>query len=247
MERILDAVEECVTHAGRRPVLLGGDFNAHVTLCGSPSTDIRGRILSAWAARLGLICLNRGSRPTCVRPQGSSIVDLTFGSPAIAARARDWRVLPAVTLSDHRYVHVALSEMTTQRRWGARPRERRWRLGALNDDLLQASLITGAMVHVGDPIAWNLEEEAIRLRSVLVRACDVAMPRARPQPVRAMPWWSQDLAELRREVVAARRAVKRVRRRRHRHDEEEVEHRVEMLRLVRRTLRTAIAKAKSKA
>lgn len=193
---------------------------------------------------LGLVCLNKGTEPTCVRPQGSSIVDLTFGTPDMAVRIRTWMVLPTVTLSDHRYVHASLSETTTQQRRRAGPPERRWKVKALDEDLMRASLIASDMTWAGSPIEWDLEAEARRAKRILVRACDAAMPRTRPQSRRAMPWWSEHLAELRRDVFAARRALKRAQRR-HR-DDEEMRVRADTLREARRVLGAAISEAKAR-
>lgn len=145
-EEILETIGDCVTRAEGRPVLVGGDFNAHSDVWGSPKTDLRGRILVDWAVELGLVCLNRGAEPTCERPQGSSIVDLMFGTPELAGRVRTWMVLPTVTMSDHNYIHASLSETSVQERKRTGPSERHWRIGALNEDILRASLMAGGMV-----------------------------------------------------------------------------------------------------
>jgi hypothetical protein len=57
----------------------------------------------------GLVLHNAGSSATCVRPQGESIVDLTWSSPAAARWVESWGVLDDVeTLSDHLYIEVAV-------------------------------------------------------------------------------------------------------------------------------------------
>jgi len=74
------------------PIIVAGDFNAKSQLWGSPATDVKGHTLRDWAASLGLICLNTGSESTCVRPQGESIIDITWTSPPAAARVGGgWR------------------------------------------------------------------------------------------------------------------------------------------------------------
>ncbi|KAL0891780.1 hypothetical protein ABMA27_015047 [Loxostege sticticalis] len=59
------------------PALVAGDFNAKSTAWGARLTDRRGEKLLEWATSHGLTILNRGTTPTCVRPQGSSRVDIT--------------------------------------------------------------------------------------------------------------------------------------------------------------------------
>lgn len=79
-----------------RPVNLTGDLSAKSVARGSPHSDARGRLLERWANAAGLCLLNTGSVATCVWWQGESIVDVTFASPTIACRTRDWRVLERV-------------------------------------------------------------------------------------------------------------------------------------------------------
>ncbi|RLU20279.1 hypothetical protein DMN91_006886 [Ooceraea biroi] len=70
---------------------------------GGPRTNKRGSILEGMLAALDFRVLNIGNTPTCVRPQGMSIVDLSLASPALASICRGWRVLDDVeSLSDHR-------------------------------------------------------------------------------------------------------------------------------------------------
>jgi len=59
------------------PVILCGDFNARSPLWGDFKCNYRGDILEEWSAELDLRLCNDGEQFTCVRLQGSSIVDLT--------------------------------------------------------------------------------------------------------------------------------------------------------------------------
>jgi len=60
---------------------------------------------------------------------------------------------------------------------------------------------------VGDP-----ETGAKRLRALMARACDCAMPRVTPRPRRCAYWWSETIAELRQIANTARRRLKHIRR-----------------------------------
>jgi hypothetical protein len=53
-----------------RQVLILGDFNARSSQWGNTRTNARGRMLSNWAAGLGLLLTNRGSTSTCVAWRG---------------------------------------------------------------------------------------------------------------------------------------------------------------------------------
>lgn len=105
--RFLDRVGGAIARRLPCQMLVLGDFNAKSAEWGSSRPDEKGEAVADWAAGLGLRILNRGSRFTCVRMRGGSIVDLAFATPCIARRVRGWRVLEGVeTLSDHRYIQI---------------------------------------------------------------------------------------------------------------------------------------------
>lgn len=62
----LDEIGECARRCLPRQVLVLGNFNAHSSQWGIARTDTRGRMLSDWAADIGLLLVNRGSASTCV-------------------------------------------------------------------------------------------------------------------------------------------------------------------------------------
>ncbi|XP_045541436.1 uncharacterized protein LOC123722921 [Papilio machaon] len=233
-----------------RFVLIAGDFNAKNVAWGCPTTDARGAVLEEWALTEGLCLLNQGSRPTCVRPQGSSIVDLSFASPAIARRVYGWKVLENVeTMSDHLYIRFHISESSVV---PARPGSRlmndsspRWVVKRINKDIhTEASQVENWMPL--DSVV-SVDEGAYALRQSITRVCNASMPRQGPQPPKKQVyWWSVEIAELRTACVTARRQYQRVRRRRRRDEATEL-----LLRnaytATRRTLCLAISEAKESA
>lgn len=135
------------------PVLVARDFNAKNRLWGSPQSNARGGILADWATELGLSIPNSGSRNICVRPQGQSIVDLTWVSPLAARLVGDWRVVvDAESLSDHRYIKMASTpasrEVLTRRR-EAGNRARRWTLKKLEEETLYSSILAALWTRDG--------------------------------------------------------------------------------------------------
>jgi hypothetical protein len=105
----LDEVGSCVRRCYLRQVMVLDDFNAHSTQWGNARTTPRGRWLSDWAAGNGLVLVNRGTAKTCVAWRGTSVVDLTWATPTLDRRIRNWHVAEGVeTLSDHLYVHMEL-------------------------------------------------------------------------------------------------------------------------------------------
>ena len=53
--------------------------------------------------------MNYGKKPTLVRSQGISFVDLTIVSEKIFTEDTEWKVLSGETLSDHKYIKMAIS------------------------------------------------------------------------------------------------------------------------------------------
>lgn len=105
---ILKEIGNFIANRGNK-ILVCGDFNAKSVAWGCNKDDRRGILLEQWASESDLAICNKGDTPTCVRPQGSSVVDLTFASTWVAARVKNWRVNSEMeTLSDHLSVTFSL-------------------------------------------------------------------------------------------------------------------------------------------
>lgn len=90
-------------------IIITGDFNSKSYSWGSSMIDNRGDNLETWAASHGLILLNDGFTPTCNRPQGQSVTDLTWISRNAVAHVTNWRVnTQALSLSDHLYIEYKI-------------------------------------------------------------------------------------------------------------------------------------------
>ncbi|CAK1595939.1 unnamed protein product [Parnassius mnemosyne] len=195
------------------PVLVLGDFNAKNLAWGSRRTDVRGRMVEDWALETGLVVLNRGSVPTCVRMRGESVVDISFASPALSPRAIDWRVMEGVeTYSDHRYIRFDVSTQPSSAPVQQAPSGPRWALKQLDRELLLEASIVQAWVSSPDRPA-DVNDEAGWFQEAMSEICDVAMPRVRPGSARRQVyWWSRELTSLREACVAARHLYARHRR-----------------------------------
>lgn len=219
-EQYLEEVAGPVRRAAPRQVILAGDLNAKAVAWGSPVENARGRVLEDWAVEEGLLVLNQGNAPTCVRHNGESVIDVSFGSPTVARRVKKWRVLEGEeTLSDHLYIRWEVSDpsIRTQRvdRSVHGPPPRRWVIKKMDADLLMAAAMAVSWGDEGDhPAPRDVEGEVNRLREELWQICDAAMPRSRPPPkVRSAYWWTPLLTTLRKECNRVRRQLKRHRRR----------------------------------
>lgn len=116
-EAFLVEMETLVGQSRPRPVIVVGDLNVKSMAWGSRTTDARGRAVEEWLAEAGLCVLNQGTENTCVRRRGGSVIDVTFATPEMARRVRDWEVLvDEKTLSDHRYIRFSVSSTSVENR-----------------------------------------------------------------------------------------------------------------------------------
>lgn len=166
----------CTTYAAS--LIICGDFNAHSVLWSTSASNRRGELLERWAASRDLRLTNRGVEPTCVRPQGSSVMDLTWVSPGLAGRVCDWVVRGDLeSLSDYLYIEFSIE--TSVKRASARSGASgvRWNFKKIDGDLfanmldfILASAITAEMPR--DPNLY-----AKWLMSAVRDAVDVSAPR----------------------------------------------------------------------
>jgi hypothetical protein len=164
------------------------------------------------------------------------VVDITWTTTSMHRRIHNWRVAEEVeTLSDRLYVMMELTSETastgqdcSNTRGPSRfrpPPTPRWRLKERDRDLLQAAVTVSAW-------SWDaqatqeggIDKEAESLQWDMSAACDASMPRSIPgggARNRCSYWWTEEIAELRRECALVRRRLQRARRKRRR-DEEEI-------------------------
>ncbi|KAK9693477.1 Endonuclease-reverse transcriptase [Popillia japonica] len=87
MEEYVEKVDEIANHmrSSKREAVLAGDINAKSHLWESPTRDKKGDHWAEWIAELGLVCHNTGGRPTFVRGEANSFIDVTLSTPKMAS------------------------------------------------------------------------------------------------------------------------------------------------------------------
>ncbi|XP_054003314.1 uncharacterized protein LOC128889607 [Hylaeus anthracinus] len=189
-ERYLDRLGGMMAPHLAGLVLVLGDLYARSTDWGNLRTGPRGGALESLLEGHGLLVLNRGSVPTCVRWNGWSIVDIMLATPAASRRVSNWRVWGGENLSDHCYILMNVAVVSeppldTPLRSGTRPAPR-WALKRLDKDLLRLVIIGTAWPRATE---CGAEEGAEWIRSTLQMICDVAMPRIRDRPQKRSVYW----------------------------------------------------------
>ncbi|XP_026673534.1 uncharacterized protein LOC113464934 [Ceratina calcarata] len=201
----------------KSPLIIGGDFNAHSKIWGSKKDSKKGKSLVNWALSNGLFLINKGNSPTCVRTQGSSIVDLTWANEQATRLLWNWRVLSEVeTLSDHVYITMSLHAQIRDREKARKISERvfpRWNTNKINLDLCSAAIIADSW-HLPEINTANLNRVIENLENILTRACNASMPKKRNRSTKPPnEWWCNSLSILRSECQKRRREWQRARRR----------------------------------
>ena len=153
--------------------------------------------------------MNEGLTLTFRRPGHQvTIPDITLASKTLVPSMYAWRVIDDYSGSDHQYICFELEENPRDRiRSEQQPR---WKTRKLNvgnlDDIIQKG---------GDAL-FNLHARANEPRGVdaildattqsIHRACKKSMPWLKgPGGKRSVYWWSEEIAEIRRECLKRRR------------------------------------------
>jgi len=102
LDKFTDFLNRLTEDAKQHPlVAIAGDFNSWAVDWGSKETNARGKVLLEAMATLDAVLLNNGDKPTLIRGEASSIIDLTFVSGSLAKGNCSWEVLNIYTASDH--------------------------------------------------------------------------------------------------------------------------------------------------
>ncbi|XP_031359294.1 uncharacterized protein LOC116182875 [Photinus pyralis] len=120
MEEFEDTLDEIARNIRKKTeVIIGGDFNAKNPMWGGQTNDERGVKLAEWAHQLGMTIMNDGKRPTCIRHNGCSYIDLTIATAGVAKKLSEWEVTEEETLSDHELIYYKIenTEVETKRGW----------------------------------------------------------------------------------------------------------------------------------
>ncbi|XP_046599987.1 uncharacterized protein LOC124295147 [Neodiprion lecontei] len=198
---------EASIRTARGKIIVAGDFNAKSPSWGSSKLDARGQAVTEFLARLDLLPINVGTEPTWYREStGSrSVIDITTGSPEVVAEVKGWRVLEDETLSDHRYLCMDWVPGRRVERKGKWP-DGGWMVRKLNKEAMASSFRKSGTR--GTPE----DTDAAGLMRRITTACDAAMPKTKPPRGRtALHWWSEEIAQLRRDCLRSRRKVQRER------------------------------------
>ena len=212
-----------------KPSLLLGDFNLHHPLWDPDTTGSSREAddLHDWIEENNLHLLNTPGTGTFFRANMNreSVLDLSLATDNLANRIEDWQIIPAIG-SDHHAISLTVRPSNAdlvesplaQIRFNTK--KARWEdfATALQDALadldLELSLqnlpapshdTSMALMQGRLPdLAQRLDQLAKQFTDAMVRACQRSMSTIQ-LGAKSKPWWSEELLELRREMVSRQR------------------------------------------
>lgn len=217
-ENIIDRLTMDLAEMTNKKMIICGDFNAHSSTWNSKKESARGNIINEWMATMNLEIINRGRKPTCIRAQGKSIVDISMITTKLTENIKYWKVLDRETLSDHRYIIIEIAELKNKHINSREKKKQtniltkieintRWKWEKINEDLFSA-LMTGYEWTAGEDDEPELQAENIKKE--IIRICKATIPRIRGKSTkRKCYWWSERLTEIHGECNKLRRAYMR--------------------------------------
>ena len=203
---------------GGDKVIVGGDLNAKSVMWGEKGGRDREerrrvKITESFIAQEELEVANVGKEPTCVRDNGSSIVDVTLNTEGVEIEG--WRVMNKESRSDHRYItfQVNLGD-GTRRRNPLRGVEasKGWKVHKEALPELERALKNN--MEGLDIEAYATAEEAAETYSeAVIGTCNDVLPLKKPPPMKkSVYWWNEEIANIRKECSKIRRKLKKTKR-----------------------------------
>lgn len=197
LERMLEEIANLVRSNNERAIITG-DFNAKSPQWGMTFSDRRGQLVTEWIAANDFLIVNQGNTPTFERNNYTAILDLTIATASIGASVTKWEVSDKESLSDHNFIVFETAERL--RISSPRVKNKGWNARKLDYQKLKNALD-------------NLEDDGRTVNDfsrTLTKLCDVSMPKkkivTRRKPVY---WWTQEIAELRKDCMKSRRVYLR--------------------------------------
>ena len=193
-----------------KPVIVAGDFNAKSAWWGSPKEDRRGTLVAEWATQERMMIANEGDKPTFVRGAQTSHIDLTFYKENTATVIEEWRVLDEETLGCHqliRYVAASTIDRSRAANEDEKRNKRGWRLEEGTLENFKESLRSRLQRAEADGKA----DAAGIIKCVVKASNETLRPlKASRNGKRPVYWWSENIAEARRDCIAKKRTMTRV-------------------------------------
>ncbi|CAK1592792.1 unnamed protein product [Parnassius mnemosyne] len=218
IEPYIDHLKKIKQEIGSTKWIAGGDANSKSTWWGSPIVDHRGEEMTGALEELGLNIMNRGDIPTFDTIRGgkrySSYVDVTACSTDILDLVDDWTVDEGLTSSDHNGI---IFNIRLQKSKGLRvnrttrlynTKKANWpKFHEKLNQLLLENKFSKSEIEKIDTIE-QIDIATDKLTKSITETCKQTMPTKKATEELTLPWWSEKLAEMKKEVTTKKRRIK---------------------------------------
>lgn len=218
MDPYLEHIKKVKREVGNSRFIIGGDANAKSTWWGSPNENPRGKQMCGATDEMGLHILNTGSMPTFDTIRGgkrlTSHVDVTACTEDMLTLVNDWRIEEGLTGSDHNGIlfGIALNKskgtniQRTTRIFNTR--KANWsqfheKLGQIMQD---KNLTTQNIENIQN--TNQIDSTVDTYNKAITETCRTTIPTKKHTETLAMPWWSEELAEMKKLVNTRRRRIR---------------------------------------
>lgn len=218
IEPYLEQLEKIFKEISAKNWIIGGDANAKSPWWGSPIVEYRGEVMLGTLDELNLHLLNRGEIPTFDTIRGgkrySSHVDISACSANILDLVENWRVDEDLTSADHNGMAFSIRLQKSQgvkinrttRKYNTK--KANWTTFDTElQKLLQENNITKLEIENINEVQ-QLETITNKLTKCIEDSCLKSMPIKKAKEILAVPWWSETLTKLKKEVSTKKRRIR---------------------------------------
>lgn len=182
---------------GSTRVVILGDVNAKSFQWGSPIADEKGTYWTDWISSTDMVVHNTGLRPTFIRGESKSFIDVTISTSNMASKITHWAVLEDESLTEHQYIYFEIERTDNGKRKAYTKPAVDWK--AFTDTLKITT--TGTAVTKYDA--------GVRLISEAYKNSIKHNNKYKQDPY----WWTDDISEKRKACMKNRRELTRIRKR----------------------------------
>ena len=211
---LLNSIEALLIKIGtNEKVLICADFNAKSTFWHSPITDTHGENIEIFINQHDLAVLNRpGFPPTFSTIYGSSYIDASISTQNFTALIHNWKVIDNLTMSDHNTISFEIWSDKSRTPLSEFPCSR-YNLKTANWDIFECGLNTYFEPHSLAKLQQDPPNRAADILNVKInQTCEMAINKQKLFN-RKVPWWSEELTLLRRQVNQQSKGIRNAKRR----------------------------------
>lgn len=186
-------------------IIIYGDLNAKTQLIGSGECNQRGELFGEWLCSNNLIVVNRGTSPTFIKGNRSSLIDFTCASPTIFNRVTNWNVITNEDIfSDHQTIAFNILYNNTDLRNTAALKRKRFVYSPTDKN---SKKFLESIKNMYAECQDDLDPEKLITR--LSEKCNTFLGQP-PHPKRPVYWWNRAIAEKRKKCMKIRRILTRL-------------------------------------